>query len=69
MIATVPINLTRSDGLPSDRWRLWFVDHMSGTVKALCDCKAAHANERDAEFCQHAVKNAEMLLASHFGVY
>jgi hypothetical protein len=63
------INLYRSDGFPSDRYQMYCINTMAGTMKPLCDCKAAHASERDAEFCKQAVRNAELLLATIEGIY
>lgn len=53
MIATIPMELHRSDGLPSDRWRLLCVNSLSGRADFLCGCPAAHASEYDV-YCEEA---------------
>lgn len=60
MIATVPINLHRSDGLPSDRWRLQCINALKGITYPMCKCKAAHASAHDV-YCDEARKALELL--------
>lgn len=56
------INLMRSDGLPTDRYRVFYINAYNGTYGPLCKCEAAHASDYDAECCQEAEKNIERIL-------
>lgn len=61
MIVIKPLNILRSDKLPSDRWRLWAMDSEAGTSTPMCECQSAHASAYDAEACQQAVSNVEAI--------
>lgn len=71
MIATVPINLHRSDGLPSDRWRLQCINALKGITYPMCKCPAAHASEYDVycEEANQAVKLLEIEMMGFGGYY
>ena len=59
MIVIKALNIQRSDKLPSDRWRVFLVNSDNGTVKAMCDCVAAHASEYDANCCPTVMERSK----------
>lgn len=63
MIICGPAIIMRSDGLPSDRWRMIARNLATDIQMPMCDCPCGHASNYDAECCRDAEACLELMLA------